>query len=767
MLQDIVPRIKRYDIKSRIGEGGMGTLYLARDPNTDRLVAIKVLNAQIDSAEVRERFAREARSLAALNHPNVVSLYDYDDYRGAPCMVMEYVRGETVAEKISRKAPLSMGEKLKLMIELCAGLAHAHAEGLIHRDIKPANLMVDHDDRLKLLDFGIARSEVGLTRFGPQVTQYNVRIGTPGYMSPEQIEGNEIDARSDLFAVGTVLYELIAYREAFSGHTTRQIENKVLHSQPAPLRSIVPDLHPELETIVSTAMAKDPSERYQDAEDFAAALEHARGQLGIAANTPHARVRPITGVNERLKSHDRLADIAYQRARAFFEKNAHGAAKRHCLEALAEDSEHPGATGLLQELDPRGTWIVASARREVTPLPPTLVAESDAPSWAPTEFAMLARAGTAVSSEATVVAPRPNAAWRIPSEWKPYIPMAAIVASVIVMTGGIAWWVLSPGTPVLTLTVTKAAGGTISAPGIRCGTAATDCVTTLEKGAGVELQVEADKGFRFVGFTGDCAPGGRTVMNAARTCGAQFEEDTAFASATESELLTVATPSGGTIIGAGITCGSQGSTCSASRPRNSQLQLSAHADKGYTFLGFTGDCTQSGEAHMTGPRTCGAQFVSVRTPKLAPRSSPGSTPTPAPTPLTAVKDAPAVAPPATPTTEERDNAAKKDIADLLERYRNAYQALDFEALQRTYPTVHPAIRDQFNQMRSLSFVFQGTPKYVQLDAFGGTAVVEITTTISSERKSGGKGSPLQWTERINLHKRGADNQWVINSTQRK
>ena len=162
-------RISRYEIKTLIGAGGMGSLYLARDtnPNTNRLVALKLLNATLDSVELRERFGREARALAALNHPSIVDIYDSGEFRGSPFIVMEYVRGETLAEKIKRRAPMSLAQKLKLMTELCSGLAHAHEAGIIHRDIKPANLMVDQHGRLKILDFGIARMhEASMTRVG-------------------------------------------------------------------------------------------------------------------------------------------------------------------------------------------------------------------------------------------------------------------------------------------------------------------------------------------------------------------------------------------------------------------------------------------------------------------------------------------------------------------------------------------------------------------------------------------------------------------------
>src|SRR4029079_55513 len=165
--------IDRYEIKTLIAAGGMGSLYLARDtnPNTNRLVAVKLLNATLDSGDLRERFARESRALAALNHPNIVNIYDSGEFEDSPFIVMEYVRGETLAEKIKRRALMSTAQKLKLIEELGAGLGHAHEAGIIHRDIKPANLMVDQSGHLKILDFGIARvAEGSFTRAGLEMT---------------------------------------------------------------------------------------------------------------------------------------------------------------------------------------------------------------------------------------------------------------------------------------------------------------------------------------------------------------------------------------------------------------------------------------------------------------------------------------------------------------------------------------------------------------------------------------------------------------------
>ena len=273
-------QIGRYQIKSLIGRGGMGDLYLALDPNTNRLVALKLLNATLDSTELRERFAREARALAALNHPNIVNIYDTGEYDDAPFIVMEYVRGETLAEIIKRRAPMSVSQKLKLMTELCAGLAQAHDADIIHRDIKPANLMVDQQGRLKILDFGIARvAEDNRTRFGP-LTAVNMMIGTPGYMSPEQLEAGEVDHRSDIFAVGAVCYELLSNTEAFAGTDTRMVERRVLTGKPTPLATLVPGIDPEIDEIIQRALKKEPNKRYQDAATFEKALERVRARMG-------------------------------------------------------------------------------------------------------------------------------------------------------------------------------------------------------------------------------------------------------------------------------------------------------------------------------------------------------------------------------------------------------------------------------------------------------------------------------------------------------
>ncbi len=262
-------QIGRYEIQRRLGRGGMGTVYAAHDSILGRLVAIKVFAGDLDIPDARERFVREARSAAALAHPHIVAVHDFGDHESQPYIVMEYIKGETLAELIRRKAPVSQSDKLRWMEELASAVGYAHRMSVIHRDIKPANLMIDKSGRLKVLDFGIARM-LGT------VSNTRDTIGTPGYMAPEQILGENVDGRADLFSIGVVFYELLAYTDAFPGDTSPAITHRILHKDPVPLPHLVPDLNPEIQPIIERALKKNVDERYPDAEAFRVAVSRAR-----------------------------------------------------------------------------------------------------------------------------------------------------------------------------------------------------------------------------------------------------------------------------------------------------------------------------------------------------------------------------------------------------------------------------------------------------------------------------------------------------------
>jgi hypothetical protein len=265
--------IGRYKVMERLGQGGMGSLYLAHDPVIDRMLAIKVLREGLDNDELRARFAREARAAGRLSHPNIVTIFDVGEFDNQPFIAMEYVPGETLEGLIRRRVRMPLERKIKLLEELCEGLAYAHRTGLVHRDIKPANLMVTGEGTLKILDFGIVRiAESGMTQTG-------MLVGTLPYMSPEQVDGKQVDHRSDIFAVGDVVYELLTYRQAFPGGVKDGVFDRILRSEPPALEELCPDVPEDLPPIVSRALAKDPESRYQDLAAMRADLARVRQRL--------------------------------------------------------------------------------------------------------------------------------------------------------------------------------------------------------------------------------------------------------------------------------------------------------------------------------------------------------------------------------------------------------------------------------------------------------------------------------------------------------
>src|SRR5262245_36916823 len=257
----------------------MGQVLLARDPAIDRLVAIKLLKEGFDNAELRERFMREARSAGRLRHINIVTIFDVGEHESQPFIAMEYVEGETLYALIHRKASLSIGRKIQLMDELCAGLQYAHRAGIVHRDIKPKNVMLDGDGVLKVLDFGIARvSDAG----GGIKTQAGMLMGTLNYMSPEQMMGlPDIDARADMFSAGAVFYELLTYQQAFPGGLERGILHKIINVSPEPMHNIDPKLDPGLVAIVNKCLEKSKEDRYPDMAAVRRELAALRRRLGL------------------------------------------------------------------------------------------------------------------------------------------------------------------------------------------------------------------------------------------------------------------------------------------------------------------------------------------------------------------------------------------------------------------------------------------------------------------------------------------------------
>jgi serine/threonine protein kinase len=291
-----VQRIGKYDIQRLVGRGGMGELYLAHDPDLDRQVAIKVMSEEIMRDEqARARFYREARAAARLQHRNIVTVFDFAHDGDIPYFVMEFLRGQNLSQRLRQGPPLTLAMKLDLAVELCEGLHFAHGEGVIHRDIKPANIWLLEDGGVKLLDFGIAKSASATLTLGTSV------VGSAGYMSPEQIEGQPVDGRSDVFSVGAVLFEMVAGRPPFDGDSVTAVMMKIVLDEPAPdLRTSAPDAPASLAAVVRRALEKAPDDRYADAAEMAADLRAVRLEIA-EQEEPHAEITTTTkGVPEVL-----------------------------------------------------------------------------------------------------------------------------------------------------------------------------------------------------------------------------------------------------------------------------------------------------------------------------------------------------------------------------------------------------------------------------------------------------------------------------------
>ncbi len=286
-----------YEIQSPLGSGGMGEVYLARDTRLNRTVAVKILPPHLSSnVEAKQRFDREARAISSLNHPNICTLHDVGHQDGTDFLVMEYLEGETLAERL-RKGPLSPEQVLKYGIDICEGLEKAHKSGVVHRDLKPGNIMLTKSGA-KLMDFGLAKatpaheppaSSLTMTLEGTSaspLTAQGTVLGTFQYMAPEQLEGKEADARSDIFALGAVLYEMASGKRAFTGKSQASIVAAILASEPQPISAVQPMSPPALDRVIRTCMAKDPDDRWQTAHDVKLQLQwiaEAGSKAGIPA----------------------------------------------------------------------------------------------------------------------------------------------------------------------------------------------------------------------------------------------------------------------------------------------------------------------------------------------------------------------------------------------------------------------------------------------------------------------------------------------------
>ena len=278
--------VSHYKIVSHLGSGGMGVVYKAEDPRLGRAVALKFLpDDYAKNQQAMERFEREARAASSLHHPHICTVLDVGEHQGRPFIVMELLEGEDIRGRVARR-PFQPEEFLEVAIQLADAFDVAHSRGIVHRDIKPANIMVSSRGHATLLDFGLAKvttdppgstgaDELTLTG-DPQLTNPGSTVGTIAYMSPEQVRGEEVDGRSDLFSFGAVLYEMIAGRPAFNGNTSGLLFDAVLNRAPVPIAQLKPEIPAGIPLVIDRALEKDRNVRYQTAADLGADLKRVR-----------------------------------------------------------------------------------------------------------------------------------------------------------------------------------------------------------------------------------------------------------------------------------------------------------------------------------------------------------------------------------------------------------------------------------------------------------------------------------------------------------
>jgi len=267
-------QIGKYKILGEIGQGAMGVVYKAHDPILNRDVAIKTISATLGADDdLRKRFHREAQAAARLNHPNIITVFDFGEEHGKIYMAMELLEGTDLKDVMSSGQLPTLDDKLAIMEQILDGLAFAHAKEIVHRDLKPGNIHIQPNGQIKIMDFGLAR--LGSS----EMTQAGVVMGTPNYMSPEQVLGERVDSRSDIFAMGAVFYELLTTHKPFEAESMHGVLFQVVHKDPQAIRKWAPDLPPVLVQVVEKCLVKDKTKRFQNAGELREAVMEARQAL--------------------------------------------------------------------------------------------------------------------------------------------------------------------------------------------------------------------------------------------------------------------------------------------------------------------------------------------------------------------------------------------------------------------------------------------------------------------------------------------------------
>src|ERR1051326_3734496 len=286
--------ISHYKILDKLGEGGMGIVYQARDTELDRMVALKFLPERLTSNDAeRARFLQEAKAASALNHPNVCTIYGIDEFEGRKFIEMEYVDGSTLRRKVS-ESPLRLNDAISFAIQIGEALQEAHSKGIVHRDIKCENIMVNSKNQIKVMDFGLAKLKGSL-----KLTRTSSTVGTLAYMAPEQIQGGDVDARSDIFSFGAVLFEMITGHMPFRGEHEAAMMYSILNEEPESVQKYRQEISSEIDRIIRRALEKDPADRYQHVDDMVSELRRVQKQSTRVVRPDAANPVPAQGTPQR------------------------------------------------------------------------------------------------------------------------------------------------------------------------------------------------------------------------------------------------------------------------------------------------------------------------------------------------------------------------------------------------------------------------------------------------------------------------------------
>jgi serine/threonine-protein kinase len=357
--------IGKYRIERELGRGAMGVVYQAFDPIVERPVAIKTIRLDVENGEgLLVRLRREAKSVGQLEHPNIVTLYDAGEAEGLFYLAMQFIQGETLQNLLDRQRYFALREVLEIFAQICSGLDYAHQRGVIHRDIKPANIMITNDGVVKLTDFGIAKLA------GTGTTSTGLVVGTPSYMSPEQALGKTLDGRSDIFSLGSILYEMMTGEKAFPGQNVTTVMYKIVHEPPMPLAVLQPGLDPAVEAIVLKALAKHPDQRFQTCSELAGALELYIERAAVGMTRTAVLAGPPTAPNGVEMPTARAAPSGYPVV---------GAAQPPAVATASAPGAQPATVGVLPETPPPSSSGVAPVSAPPPAAPQAVPARTGAP----------------------------------------------------------------------------------------------------------------------------------------------------------------------------------------------------------------------------------------------------------------------------------------------------------------------------------------------------------------------------------------------------